>query len=117
MDATLDNALRLVTLREAVLTSSARKALPSSAFVYPEDEKYPIHDLKHARNALARVSANGSDAEKAKVRAAVYKKYPQLKEGKEEGSQGKVRESLGERIRTLSCDCHLCREAEHGQAA
>lgn len=39
---------------------------------------YPIPDKAHARNALARVSQHGSPAEKAKVRAAVHKKFPDI---------------------------------------
>ena len=61
------------------LSYSQRKQLPSSAFVFPKDRKYPIHDIAHARNALARVSQNGSPMEKAKVRRAVYRRYKQLR--------------------------------------
>ena len=63
----------------AKLTYKKRKSLKSSSFVYPSTRKYPIHDIAHARNALARVSAYGTPAEKRKVRAAVYKKYPSLR--------------------------------------
>ena len=42
-------------------------------------EKYPIPDIEHARNALARVAQHGTAAEQKKVRAAVEKKYPSLK--------------------------------------
>ena len=61
------------------LTSAERKALPATAFVFPKTRQYPIHDIAHARNALARVSANGTPSEKKKVVAAVYKKFPSLK--------------------------------------
>lgn len=60
------------------LTAKARKDLPSSAFVFPEKRAYPIHNIGHARNALARVSQFGTSAEKAAVRRAVYSRYPQL---------------------------------------
>ena len=36
----------------------------------------------HAQNALARVSQHGTSAEKAKVRAAVHRKYPSMGKGK-----------------------------------
>ena len=62
-----------------VLTESKRNSLPSSAFVFPDSRKYPIHDLAHARNALARVSEFGTSSEKSAVRAAVNRKYPTLK--------------------------------------
>ena len=59
--------------------SENRKKLKKSSFALPEQEKYPIPDIEHARNALARVAQNGSEAEKKKVRGAVEKKYPSLK--------------------------------------
>jgi hypothetical protein len=42
---------------------------------------YPIPDESHARNALARVSQHGSEAEKRKVKSAVAKKFPEIKIG------------------------------------
>jgi len=76
----------------AKLTYQARKDLPRSAFVFPDAPRdgYPIHDIAHARNALARVSAHGTPSEKAKVRAAVYRRYPGLrKTTKKEAKRGK----------------------------
>lgn len=61
-----------------VLTAKTRAALPGSAFAMP-GRRYPIHDMNHARDALARVSANGTPEEKAMVRAAVHRRYPQMK--------------------------------------
>jgi hypothetical protein len=58
--------------------STNRDKLKKSSFALPEQEKYPIPDIEHARNALARVAQHGSEAEKKKVRAAVEKKYPSL---------------------------------------
>lgn len=63
----------------AVLTSKKRKSLKKSQFAIPEDKAYPINDLAHARNALARVAQFGNPEEKAKVKRAVNRKYPQLK--------------------------------------
>jgi len=63
----------------AKLTYAKRKKLPKRVFAIPEKRKYPIEDLAHARNALARVSAFGTPSEKRRVRAAVYKRYPSLK--------------------------------------
>lgn len=59
--------------------SANRKKLKKSSFALPKEEKYPIPDIEHARNALARVAQNGTAAEQKKVRAAVEKKYPSLK--------------------------------------
>ena len=63
------------TKNKGPLTTKKRKALATSSFALP-GRRYPINDPNHARNALARVSQNGSPAEKAKVRAAVKRKYP-----------------------------------------
>ena len=62
-----------------VLTSEERDALPDSAFALPKTRQYPIHDLSHARNALARVSRYGTPEQKTKVENAVYRRYPELK--------------------------------------
>ena len=65
----------------AKLTYQERKKMPKKEFALPSTREkgkggYPIPDKAHARNALARVSAFGSSAEKKEVRAAVHKKYP-----------------------------------------
>jgi hypothetical protein len=65
----------------AVLTTKQRNKLPTSTFAGP-DRSYPINDASHARNALARVSQFGSGDEKAKVRAAVRRRYPGMMSGK-----------------------------------
>lgn len=74
----------------AKLSMKSRKALPSSSFALPGKGEgpsgkgagsYPIPDKSHARNALSRVSQHGSSAEKAKVRAKVHAKFPDI--GKE----------------------------------
>jgi hypothetical protein len=64
----------------ALLTTKKRNSLPESSFAIPEDRAYPIHDRAHARNALARVSQHGTPEEKKKVRAAVGRRYPDIKE-------------------------------------
>lgn len=60
-----------------VLDAHARGQIPQHDFALP-GRRYPIHDENHARNALARVSQNGTSAEKKRVREAVQKKYPQM---------------------------------------
>ena len=61
----------------AKLKGWQRKKLPTGDFALP-GRRYPINDASHARNALSRVSANGTPEEKAKVRAAVHRKYPSI---------------------------------------
>jgi len=52
------------------LTTATRKKLPNSKFALP-GRRYPIEDVAHARNALARVSQDGTPTEKATVRRKV----------------------------------------------
>jgi len=63
----------------AKLTTAERKAIPSKDFAGP-DRSYPINDASHARNALSRVSQHGSPALKSRVRSAVKRKYPGIKQ-------------------------------------
>lgn len=57
------------------LSYQARKKLKKSSFIFPGERRYPIEDMAHARNALARSSGK---PEEGKVRAAVHRKYPSL---------------------------------------
>ncbi len=68
------------SLEKKRLKYKERQALGDSAFALP-GRRYPIHDASHARNALARVAQNGSPEEKAKVRAAVRRRYPDIDVG------------------------------------
>jgi hypothetical protein len=59
-------------------TKTGRKAMSASNFGVPDKRKYRIDDAPHARDALGRVSKNGTPAEKAQVRQRVAKKYPSI---------------------------------------
>jgi len=61
-----------------VLSTKGRNQVADKNFVFPEDKRYPIHDIKHGRAALSMVAAHGTQEEQAKVRAAVYEKYPSI---------------------------------------
>jgi hypothetical protein len=74
----------------AKLTAAARKKIPAKDFALGKG-RYPIEDEAHARNAEARVSQYGTPSEKARVRAAVRRKYPSM--GHEDG------DGAGERSR------------------
>ena len=63
----------------ARLTTAKRRAIPSKDFAGP-DRSYPINDASHARNALARVSQHGTPALKSRVKSAVKRKYPGIKQ-------------------------------------
>ena len=67
----------------ATLTSAERNALPDSDFALP-GRHYPIEDPGHGRDALSRVSANGTPEQKAKVRAKVHAKFPGIGKGKKQ---------------------------------
>ena len=86
IDAVLNNPW----IGEDKLSYKERQKLPKGAFALPgkgsgpegkQGGSYPIPDESHARNALARVSQHGSEAEKAKVRRAVASKFPDIKIG------------------------------------
>jgi hypothetical protein len=62
----------------AKLDAAERNALPGKDFAGP-DRSYPIPDRSHGANALARVASHPEL--KARVTAAVHRKYPDM--GKE----------------------------------
>ena len=62
----------------SVLTAKGRRQIKPKNFALPKG-RYPIHDVSHARSALSRVAQYGTPGEQAKVRSAVYAKYPQLR--------------------------------------
>lgn len=70
-------ALVAASLVAAPLSTASRKNLPTSAFAIPETRSYPIHDMAHARNALAR---SAGKPEEARVRRAVCRRYPEMGE-------------------------------------
>ena len=70
------------------LTTTGRAHIKDKNFVYPPSKenpegKYPIQDIEHARNALARVAASGTGTEKAEVKKEVGDKYPSLEKNME----------------------------------
>ena len=69
---------KYISIKEKELTYKQRQELPDSAFVFPDERKYPIDSENRARNALARVAQYGTSGEQAKVKAAVKKKYPDI---------------------------------------
>lgn len=65
------------------LSYAARKKLPGKDFVFPAKRGYPIEDRAHARAAVqaaggARSGKPTSSAKRAKIRAAVHRKYPDM---------------------------------------
>ena len=66
----------------AKLKAKQRKNLPKTAFAYPSQRKYPIHDRAHARNALARAAQKKTMGSYAHVAAAVRRRYPDMAVGK-----------------------------------
>jgi hypothetical protein len=68
-------------LAEARLKAAQRDKLGKGEFAIPEKRAYPIHDENHARAALSMVAKHGSPEEKARVRAAVKRRYPGIGDG------------------------------------
>ena len=62
----------------ATLSAKQRRKLSDSKFCGP-GRTYPVPDISHARNALARIAQFGTEAEQARVRRCVEKKFPSLK--------------------------------------
>ena len=58
-------------------------------------DAYPLTSAKQAVSALSRVAANGTPAEKKKVRAAVAAKYPALPSSKGQGSSAAAKAKSG----------------------
>lgn len=71
----------------STLTARGRHRLKSSSFALPRRKgdppgvkgHYPIHDKRHARNAIARVHQVGTRAEIRKVESRVHSKFPSIK--------------------------------------
>ena len=79
-------------LSEKDLSADERRDLPDSDFALPgkgegpegkQAGSYPIPDEEHARSALSLVAQHGTPEEKAKVRAAVKRKFPGIKQDTE----------------------------------
>tara|TARA_R100000808_G_C2105907_1_gene121515 strand:+ start:155 stop:613 length:459 start_codon:yes stop_codon:yes gene_type:complete len=77
-------------LDEKDLSAKERRDLPDSDFALPgkgegpegkQAGSYPIPDEEHARMALAMVAKHGTSEEKARVRAAVKRKFPNIDQG------------------------------------
>jgi hypothetical protein len=66
----------------ARLTGIQRHRIPLSKFAVKKGRKYPIEDESHARNALSRVSGNGTPEQKAEVRSAVAKRFPNIQQSR-----------------------------------
>ena len=63
------------------LTAKDRKELPKKDFAGPHGS-YPIPNASHARDALSRVSADGSPLVKRMVREEVKRRFPSIKQSK-----------------------------------
>ena len=63
----------------AKLSSKQRSKLRKSQFALPAQRKYPINDKYHARNALARAAQHATPSQQKRIKTAVYKKFPSLK--------------------------------------
>ena len=62
------------------LTAGERNSLPDADFAVPSKRAYPIDTPARARDALSRVSHNGTPDEKKMVCQAVAKRWPEIHE-------------------------------------
>jgi hypothetical protein len=69
-----------LAVNRSSLTSRHRDDLDDTDFAIPESRRYPIADESLARNALMRAEQYGSERDVARVRKAVFKRYPALSE-------------------------------------
>jgi hypothetical protein len=80
----------------AHLTAAERKRIPSQDFAVPSKAprsgSYPIPDASHARDALARSSGKPVAA---KVRAAVKRKFPGIKQHSDRGRMVGLASAMG----------------------
>jgi hypothetical protein len=99
-------------VEEAALSAKARDSLPKGSFVFPKERRYPIHDISHARNALARSSGK---PEEGTVKKAVYAKYPGLRKTQEAAAPSVVPNPYGEELELREAEeqgLHVGRGAE-----
>ena len=73
----------------AKLTAAKRKKIPGREFAL-SGRREPINDKSHAKAALTMGMRDKSPAEKAKNRAAVHRKFPDLGKKKEGTSMKKT---------------------------
>jgi hypothetical protein len=62
------------------LTTKKRNSLPEADFAVPSKRGYPIDTAARARDALSRVSHNGTEEEKKMVCEAVAGRWPKIHE-------------------------------------
>lgn len=72
-------ARRPVHMKKSVLSERARARLPASAFVFPDERRFPINDEFHGRLALIYVMSPSHAASREKVVKAVLSRYPALR--------------------------------------
>lgn len=89
----------------AELTAKGRNQINEGNFALP-GRRYPIHDMSHARNALARVAQHGTAGERTIVRAAVESKYPSLKKSAEVEYRGHTFPGYNQPIRSTGGGQH-----------
>jgi uncharacterized protein DUF6582 len=70
----------------STLTQDQRKNLPDKAFAFPDEQKEPIHDAEHVRNAVARfnqlrgVTDSERDAAWKRILSAAKKFHVEVEE-------------------------------------
>lgn len=86
LKADTEKAKAAADTASGTLSESDRDRIKAKNFAIPKQDKYPIHDADHARNALTRVAQHGTPEEQKRVRAAVAKKWPGIEQESEKES-------------------------------
>lgn len=68
-----------VHMKKSMLSQGEREALPASAFVFPRERRFPIHDEFHGRLALIYVMSPSHSENREAVVKAVLRRYPELR--------------------------------------
>lgn len=63
------------------LSAEERSKLKAGDFALPKERAFPMHTVEHARDSLSRSGQDSAPDERAKVKAAIHKRYPQLSRG------------------------------------
>ena len=89
--------------QDGQLSKAQRAKLKPADFVFPDERSWPIHDLKHAKIALAWAEWPQHKSVRNKVRSAVFRRWPQLKKGKKSKKEGLEmgRRSMVEQLQEL----------------
>ena len=90
-------------------SSGKSRGKKKGPFVFPARKAYPIGDMSHAKRALVFSTWPDNKRDAKKVRDAVFKRYPKLRNWFKDGKYAKHAESFDAEIET----CYYCENRGH----